>query len=190
VAAHWVDPHAPTQPCTCGKAHRKHKRKDTSCCARSTITSNCATVKLTASRIDVVARQLCDSQLHMGCASALAMGSSHLSLATNPPHALTACSGTPSDYDSWGLESWQSKDLVDWFMRAEHYADGERARQAGIRGLRGVLLPPFPFSDKTMQAASINKGSRQRCWVCSSALQAGAWDEGMAHGFYPRPIPC
>jgi hypothetical protein len=35
------------------------------------------------------------------------------------------CSGTPSDYDSWGLENWQSKDLVDWFMSAETYADGE-----------------------------------------------------------------
>ncbi len=32
--------------------------------------------------------------------------------------------GTPADYDAWGLEGWASKDVLDWFVKAENYVDG------------------------------------------------------------------
>ncbi|GFH06811.1 GMC_OxRdtase_N domain-containing protein, partial [Haematococcus lacustris] len=34
--------------------------------------------------------------------------------------------GSPADYDSWGLEGWKARDLVDWFISAENYGNGPR----------------------------------------------------------------
>jgi choline dehydrogenase-like flavoprotein len=32
--------------------------------------------------------------------------------------------GTASDYDAWGLEGWQSEELVKWFVQAENFENG------------------------------------------------------------------
>ncbi len=49
--------------------------------------------------------------------------------------------GTSVDYDSWGLEGWTSKDVLDWFVKAECYGDGEwlgrRARPRWVEGGSG-----------------------------------------------------
>ncbi|PNW75136.1 hypothetical protein CHLRE_12g514200v5 [Chlamydomonas reinhardtii] len=34
--------------------------------------------------------------------------------------------GSAADYDAWGLEGWSSKDVLDWFVKAECYADGPK----------------------------------------------------------------
>ncbi len=39
--------------------------------------------------------------------------------------------GSPADYDSWGLEGWNSKDLVDCFIAAENYNNGACASTHG-----------------------------------------------------------
>lgn len=40
--------------------------------------------------------------------------------------------GTPADYDAWGLEGWSSKELLDWFIGAENYADGAPRRTGDV----------------------------------------------------------
>lgn len=49
--------------------------------------------------------------------------------------------GSAADYDAWGLEGWSSKDVLDWFVKAECYADGawEHSVAAGTawRGMAG-----------------------------------------------------
>ncbi|PNH05787.1 Choline dehydrogenase [Tetrabaena socialis] len=42
--------------------------------------------------------------------------------------------GTPADYDSWGIEGWAAKDVLDWFVRSECYGDGEARADAGAGG--------------------------------------------------------
>jgi choline dehydrogenase-like flavoprotein len=48
--------------------------------------------------------------------------------------------GSPADYDSWGLDGWRSKDLVDWFVSAENYADGP----APYHGTGGTMCTERP----------------------------------------------
>ncbi|KAG2445644.1 hypothetical protein HXX76_000254 [Chlamydomonas incerta] len=34
--------------------------------------------------------------------------------------------GSAADYDAWGLEGWSSKEVLDWFVKAECYANGPK----------------------------------------------------------------
>ncbi|GIL70388.1 hypothetical protein Vretimale_3577 [Volvox reticuliferus] len=63
--------------------------------------------------------------------------------------------GTPADYDSWGLEGWTSKDVLDWFIKAECYADGPRPFH-GQSGSMNVEQPRYQnvLHDEFFRAAA------------------------------------
>ena len=42
--------------------------------------------------------------------------------------------GSAADYDGWGLEGWQSSDVLKWFMNAEDFNGGECLRHGGPVG--------------------------------------------------------
>ncbi|KAL6758730.1 GMC oxidoreductase-domain-containing protein [Haematococcus lacustris] len=48
--------------------------------------------------------------------------------------------GSPADYDSWGLEGWKAKDLVDWFISAENYGNAP----APFHGVGGIMQTEQP----------------------------------------------
>uniref|UniRef100_A0A7S0S699 Glucose-methanol-choline oxidoreductase N-terminal domain-containing protein n=1 Tax=Chlamydomonas leiostraca TaxID=1034604 RepID=A0A7S0S699_9CHLO len=50
--------------------------------------------------------------------------------------------GSPADYDSWGLDGWSSKELVDLFVAAENYSDGP-APYHGQGGTMNVERPRY-----------------------------------------------
>lgn len=50
--------------------------------------------------------------------------------------------GTPADYDAWGLEGWASKDVLDWFVKAENYVDGPKPYH-GTGGSMSVEQPRY-----------------------------------------------
>jgi hypothetical protein len=35
-----------------------------------------------------------------------------------------SCAGAAADYDGWGLDGWGSKDVLDWFIKAEDFPEG------------------------------------------------------------------
>ncbi|GLC45037.1 hypothetical protein PLESTB_001461800 [Pleodorina starrii] len=63
--------------------------------------------------------------------------------------------GTPADYDSWGLEGWTSKDVLDWFVKAECYGDGPRPFH-GQSGSMNVEQPRYQnvLHDEFFRAAA------------------------------------
>ena len=40
--------------------------------------------------------------------------------------------GSAEDYDSWGVDGWSSKDVLDWFMNAECYGNGAYLRPSTL----------------------------------------------------------
>eukprot|EP00877_Chromochloris_zofingiensis_P006299 jgi/Chrzof1/1922/Cz10g26120.t1 len=62
--------------------------------------------------------------------------------------------GSAHDYDSWGLDGWKSKDVLSWFMGAEHNSRGA-SKFHGADGLMRVENPRYenPLHDEFFRAA-------------------------------------
>lgn len=55
--------------------------------------------------------------------------------------------GTSADYDSWGFEGWSGQDVLDWFIRAENYTNGQHAaRLARCTAVCARMSEPEPHS--------------------------------------------
>jgi len=50
--------------------------------------------------------------------------------------------GSAADYDSWGLEGWKSNDVLDWFVKAEDFPEGNKPFH-GVGGTMHVEKPRY-----------------------------------------------
>ncbi|GFR43618.1 hypothetical protein Agub_g4717 [Astrephomene gubernaculifera] len=63
--------------------------------------------------------------------------------------------GSAADYDSWGLPGWSSREVLDWFVKAECYAEGPKPYH-GQSGSMHVEQPRYqnPLHEEFFRAAA------------------------------------
>lgn len=72
--------------------------------------------------------------------------------------------GAAADYDGWGLEGWQSSDVLKWFMNAEDFQGGQCAWSKGTSSslVHPSAVPPPAGSRPYHGAGGIMKVEQPR----------------------------
>lgn len=85
--------------------------------------------------------------------------------------------GSAADYDGWGLDGWSSRDVLDWFVKAENNTESRFANSKyhGTGGVMNVESPRYenPLHEeffRAAQAAGIKENNDFNDW---SRPQAG-----------------
>lgn len=79
--------------------------------------------------------------------------------------------GSPEDYDNWNLEGWAAKDVIDWYIQAERYADGEWVHKHTLKDAKaGGVSFWLTVGHPAGCSVHLSAGSRHAWWSAACGI--------------------